>query len=68
MNTQALQTYIDHVWDNSIIPALKDYIHIPNKSPIFDPDWQANGHMEKAARSHLPMMTAPLTSLNMHCL
>ena len=27
---------------------LCDYIRIPNKSPMFDPDWEANGHMQRA--------------------
>ena len=46
---------------SSIIPALIEYIRIPNKSPSFDPEWQANGHMARAvelcarwAREQLP--------------
>jgi acetylornithine deacetylase/succinyl-diaminopimelate desuccinylase-like protein len=39
--------YMDGIWDVEIVPALSDYIRIPNKSPAFDPDWQAHGHMEK---------------------
>ena len=26
---------------DEIIPALTDYIRIPNKSPAFDPDWES---------------------------
>ncbi len=33
----------------SIIPQLSEYIRIPNKSPLFDADWEANGHMTRAA-------------------
>ena len=33
---------------SEIIPALTDYIRIPNKSPAFDADWEKHGHMEKA--------------------
>jgi acetylornithine deacetylase/succinyl-diaminopimelate desuccinylase-like protein len=33
----------------SIVPRLCDYIRIPNKSPLFDANWQKNGHMERAA-------------------
>ncbi len=36
-------------FDSSIVPRLCDYIRIPNKSPDFDPDWQAHGHMDRAA-------------------
>ena len=38
------------IWDDEIIPALTDYIRIPNKSPAFDKDWEAHGHMEKATQ------------------
>ena len=36
-------------FQDSIIPRLCDYIRIPNKSPLFDADWQAHGHMDRAA-------------------
>jgi acetylornithine deacetylase/succinyl-diaminopimelate desuccinylase-like protein len=41
-------SFMDSIWDDEIVPALTDYIRIPNKSPAFDPDWEAHGHMEKA--------------------
>lgn len=41
---------IDNLWNKSIVPRLSDYIRIPNKSPSFDRDWQAHGHMDRAAR------------------
>jgi hypothetical protein len=50
MNHQLLQQFIDKTWDSTIIPTLMEYIYIPNKSPQFDPDWQANGHMDKAVQ------------------
>ncbi|OGT45170.1 MAG: peptidase M20 [Gammaproteobacteria bacterium RIFCSPHIGHO2_12_FULL_41_20] len=50
MNLQENKKFINQQWDNSIIPALSDYIRIPNKSPAFDPDWQANGHMAQAVK------------------
>ena len=40
--------FMDRIWDDEIIPALTDYIRIPNKSPAFDPDWEEHGHMEQA--------------------
>jgi acetylornithine deacetylase/succinyl-diaminopimelate desuccinylase-like protein len=43
-----LQAFVNERWDNSIAPTLEDYIRIPNKSPAFDPDWEANGHMTRA--------------------
>ena len=35
-------------WDDSILPHLTDYIRIPNKSPLFDASWEANGYMDTA--------------------
>ncbi len=40
--------FMARIWDEEIIPALTDYIRIPNKSPAFDADWEKHGHMEKA--------------------
>ncbi|HUS67817.1 MAG TPA: M20 family metallopeptidase [Kofleriaceae bacterium] len=38
----------DKVWSESAVPALCDYIRIPNKSPSFDPEWREHGHMARA--------------------
>jgi acetylornithine deacetylase/succinyl-diaminopimelate desuccinylase-like protein len=35
-------------WDAEIVPQLIDYIRIPAKSPHFDAQWQANGHIDAA--------------------
>lgn len=48
MNTQENIKFVSHIWDSSIVPTLEDYIRIPNKSPLFDANWKANGHMDKA--------------------
>jgi acetylornithine deacetylase/succinyl-diaminopimelate desuccinylase-like protein len=48
MLTSQLTTYIDAFWDREILPTLQEYIRIPNESPLFDPDWQAHGHMARA--------------------
>jgi acetylornithine deacetylase/succinyl-diaminopimelate desuccinylase-like protein len=40
---------IDREWTTSIVPCLEAYIRVPNKSPLFDPQWQAHGHMDRAA-------------------
>ncbi|MEO6157189.1 MAG: M20/M25/M40 family metallo-hydrolase, partial [Ilumatobacteraceae bacterium] len=44
----ALTAYVNRGWDESILPALHDYIRIPNVSPAFDPEWRAHGHMDRA--------------------
>jgi acetylornithine deacetylase/succinyl-diaminopimelate desuccinylase-like protein len=46
--SRSIQQFVDERWDTSIVPTLCDYIRIPNKSPMFDPDWEANGHMQEA--------------------
>ncbi len=50
MNTDKIRQFVDRTWDESIVPQLMDYVRIPNKSPLFDPDWEAHGHMEAAAQ------------------
>lgn len=40
--------HVDRTWDDDIVPALHDYIRIPNVSVAYDPDWAASGHMARA--------------------
>ncbi len=47
VNTKLLGDFINHCWDESVIPELIDYIRIPNKSPAFDPNWQQHGYMDQ---------------------
>jgi acetylornithine deacetylase/succinyl-diaminopimelate desuccinylase-like protein len=42
---------ISQVWDDQIVPQLTDYIRIPAKSPMFDPDWAAQGLLETVVRN-----------------
>lgn len=49
MNTHRARTYVNQIWDSVVVPTLVEYIKIPNKSPLFDADWYANGHMHEAA-------------------
>lgn len=48
MDNARIAAYLDRKWDEDIVPQLVDYIRIPNKSPMFDPDWVAHGHMDAA--------------------
>ncbi|MDE2196461.1 MAG: M20/M25/M40 family metallo-hydrolase, partial [Gammaproteobacteria bacterium] len=50
MDTRKASGCINAAWDESILPAIQDYIRIPNKSVIFDRDWQKNGYMEQAVQ------------------
>lgn len=48
MDTQSNKNFVDETWSRSIVPAITEYIRIPNKSPAFDPQWKKNGHMDRA--------------------
>jgi acetylornithine deacetylase/succinyl-diaminopimelate desuccinylase-like protein len=50
MDHARLTRFVDGCWGDEIVPTLVEYIKIPNKSPAFDPDWAAHGHMEDAVR------------------
>jgi len=45
-----LAAFADRAWDERIVPALTDYIAVPAKSPMFDADWAAHGHIERVIR------------------
>lgn len=45
---------LDHVsaaWDQDIVHRLTDYIRIPAKSPMFDPDWASAGLLDTVVRN-----------------
>ncbi len=48
MDSAKLGQFLSDKWDNDIVPQLVDYIRIPNKSPMFDANWVANGYMDQA--------------------
>ena len=48
MDLSQIEQFISRKWDDEVVPELVEYIRIPNKSPLFDPDWVANGYMEEA--------------------
>src|SRR5438477_3335999 len=48
MDAQRARDFVERTWTTSVIPALHEYITIPNQSPAFDPLWQQHGHMERA--------------------
>ncbi len=50
IDTAALRRFVDTVWDDSIVPELCNYVRIPNMSPLFDPQWEQHGHMERAVQ------------------
>jgi acetylornithine deacetylase/succinyl-diaminopimelate desuccinylase-like protein len=47
-DTVSLSAHVDRVWEADILPALHEYIAIPNVSKNFDPEWREHGHMMRA--------------------
>jgi acetylornithine deacetylase/succinyl-diaminopimelate desuccinylase-like protein len=50
MNREELRSLISARWRDVVLPALCEYISIPNQSPAFDPEWASNGLLERAVR------------------
>jgi len=48
LDNARIERFVEGKWDEEIVPQLVEYIRIPNKSPMFDQDWVAHGHMEDA--------------------
>jgi acetylornithine deacetylase/succinyl-diaminopimelate desuccinylase-like protein len=64
MDLKRLSASIGTTWDESIVERLTAYVRIPNRSPMFDPQWEANGHMEQAVQLMAQWCRAqPLTGM-----
>lgn len=50
LDPKALSAFTDRVWDDEIVDALKRYIAIPAKSPMYDARWAENGHVDQVVR------------------
>ena len=48
LDAAQIRTAVDQRWDRDVLGPLQDYVRIPNVSPAFDPQWDANGHMAAA--------------------
>jgi acetylornithine deacetylase/succinyl-diaminopimelate desuccinylase-like protein len=46
--TDGAVAHATDVWAREVLPALEDYIRIPNVSPAYEPGWAELGHMERA--------------------
>ncbi len=46
--TANFASFIGKFWDEEAIPALSDYIRIPNVSHMFDAKWREHGYIDKA--------------------
>ena len=50
LDTARVERFVADKWDQDIVPRLVEYIRIPNKSPMFDPEWVAHGYMDAAVK------------------
>jgi acetylornithine deacetylase/succinyl-diaminopimelate desuccinylase-like protein len=50
LDSKAITDFVNATWDKEIVPAITEYIKIPNKSPHFDAQWREHGHMAKAVK------------------
>lgn len=72
LNTAQLQHDVNAAWGERILPALTDYIAVPAKSPMFDPDWAAHGHLARVLqgaadwveRQRVPGLRCEIIQLN----
>ena len=48
MKINLLTTFIEKTWEDSVLPALKEYVSIPAVSPGFDKNWTAAGFLMDA--------------------
>ncbi len=51
LNTPAALRQINSAWDDDIVRQLTDYIAVPAKSPMFDPDWAQHGFIDAVVRN-----------------
>ncbi|MEE2829960.1 MAG: M20/M25/M40 family metallo-hydrolase [Myxococcota bacterium] len=67
MDPRLTETFVDSFWDEHIVPTITDYIRIPNKSPAFDPDWEAHGYMDEVLQLALDWLAEhPLPGAEIH--
>ena len=50
LNTHQALHDVGAKWDNDILHQLTQYIAVPAKSPMFDPDWAQNGFIDTVVR------------------
>ena len=48
MDHAATASLLSTLWDDSVLPALSDFIAVESQSPLFDPEWETNGLLDKS--------------------
>ena len=63
MDVSKLQGFVGGLWDDEVVPQITEYIRIPNKSPLFDPQWVEHGYMDDAVKLMENWASGKLASL-----
>ncbi|CDW75791.1 peptidase m20 [Stylonychia lemnae] len=42
---QAVLDFVHQAFNNEYLEGLKEFVRIPSLAPLFDPEWQTNGHL-----------------------
>jgi acetylornithine deacetylase/succinyl-diaminopimelate desuccinylase-like protein len=50
LDPAALGARLAQTWDAEILPELRNYIAVPAKSPMFDPQWTEHGYIDTVVR------------------
>jgi len=58
LNTHQTLDQVNRAWDEDIVEQLSNYITIPAKSPMFDPDWAQHGFIDTVVRNALEWVQA----------
>lgn len=48
MDLSAAHRTVETLWDESVLPSLRDLVRVPALSPAFDADWADSGHLDAA--------------------
>lgn len=48
LDAERALAHVRAAWTERVLPALIEYVRIPARSPAFDPDWRAHGHLDRA--------------------
>lgn len=69
INYEEIWDFTESFWEEQIVESLSEYISIPNKSPMFDPDWKSNGYMDEAIAHVIQWVESqqvPNLTINLH--
>lgn len=63
---EKLAEYVEQHFDSDVVPALMDFVRIDNLSRTYDPNWNTNGKLEKAA-AHIQQWVQQLNLRDITC-